>query len=108
MLTNATIIELKELGLGENVVIEKIKASRCNFDVSINGLKQLKAAGTTVVINSHRTSVLPAADKMLVLKDGQVAAFGPRDEVLTAMQKASDEAKRPRIAAQPSLVGSAA
>ena len=43
---------------------------------------------------THRTSVLPAADKVLMLRDGQVAAFGPRDEVLAALQKAQQQAQQ--------------
>ena len=42
----------------------------------------LKARGTTVVIIAHRPSVLAAADKMLVLRDGMIEAFGSKDEVL--------------------------
>ncbi len=49
-------------------------------------LLALKARGATVVVISHRTGVLPAIDKLLVLKDGQLAAFGPRDEVRKRMQ----------------------
>jgi len=49
-------------------------------------LLTLKARGVTLVVMTHRTSVLPAIDKMLVLRDGQVAGFGPRDEVLAALQ----------------------
>ena len=51
-------------------------------------LQHLKAQGTTLVVISHRTSVLPAADAMLVLRDGQTVAFGPRDEVLAALTQA--------------------
>jgi len=51
-------------------------------------LLALKARGATVVVISHRTGVLPALDKLLVLKDGQLAAFGPRDEVRKRMQPA--------------------
>lgn len=49
-------------------------------------LLALKSRGVTLVVMTHRTSVLPAIDKMLVLRDGQVAGFGPRDEVLAALQ----------------------
>jgi len=51
-------------------------------------LRRLKAAGSTAIVMSHRTSILPVADKMLVLRDGQVALFGPRDEVMAALQRA--------------------
>jgi hypothetical protein len=43
-LTNASIIELAQLGLGDAIIIEKIRQSDCNFDTSLPGLKQLKAA----------------------------------------------------------------
>ena len=56
-------------------------------------LNVLKSRGATVVAITHRTTLLPAADKMLLLNDGQVAAFGPRDEVLAAMKKANDQAR---------------
>jgi ATP-binding cassette subfamily C exporter for protease/lipase len=54
-------------------------------------LQQLKAQGATVVLITHRTSVLPAADKVLMLRDGAVAAFGPRDEVLAALRNAQQK-----------------
>jgi ATP-binding cassette subfamily C exporter for protease/lipase len=56
-------------------------------DQSLNEtLGRLKAAGCTLVVVSHRTSVLPVADRILALRDGVLAAFGPRDEVLAALQ----------------------
>lgn len=64
----------------------------------------LKARGTTFVIITHRTSVLSVADKMLVLVDGTHKAFGPRDEVLAALQPRPAQAvppSRPPTAAIP-------
>lgn len=62
----------------------------------------LKAQGTTLVVMTHRTSVLPAIDRMLVLREGVAAAFGPRDEVLASLQgrppAAAPAAARPQIA----------
>ncbi|HWP13480.1 MAG TPA: type I secretion system permease/ATPase [Ramlibacter sp.] len=55
-------------------------------------LQELKARGTTFVVMTHRTSVLAVADKLLVLRDGAMQAFGPRDEVLAALRKASEQA----------------
>lgn len=51
-------------------------------------VKALKQIGRTVVIITHRISVLQAVDKLLVLRDGTVAAFGPRDEVLQGLNTA--------------------
>jgi len=66
-------------------------------------LLALKARGTTIVVMTHRTSVLGAVDSMLVLRDGQVQAFGPRDEVLAALQgrAAQPAVARPAQAAPP-------
>ena len=58
-------------------------------------IQDAKARGTTFVIMTHRTSVLGVADKMLVLHDGAQQAFGPRDEVLAALQKAQQPPKAP-------------
>jgi len=63
-------------------------------DAALAGaIAELKARGTTFVVMTHRTSVFGVADKILVLRDGQSAAFGPRDEVLAALNKATNQAK---------------
>jgi ATP-binding cassette subfamily C exporter for protease/lipase len=51
-------------------------------------IASLKAEGTTFVIMTHRTSVLGVVDKLLILREGMQQAFGPRDEVLAALQSA--------------------
>ena len=56
----------------------------------------LKARGTTFVVMTHRTSVLAVADKMLVLRDGTQQAFGPRDDVLKALNQAAQQARAPQ------------
>ena len=61
----------------------------------------LKARGTTFVVMTHRTSVLAVADLMLVMRDGTQQAFGPRDEVLAALTKASQESAQARPVPQP-------
>ncbi|PZU40313.1 MAG: type I secretion system permease/ATPase [Acidovorax sp.] len=55
-------------------------------------ITQASARGATVVVITHRTSVLAVANKMLVLRDGQQQAFGPRDEVLAALNQAARQA----------------
>jgi len=60
-----------------------------------NAITQLKSLGTTLVIMTHRASVLAVADKMMVLHEGQSRAFGPRDEVLAALAKANAAQARP-------------
>jgi len=46
-----------------------------------------KARGATVVIVAHRTGVLQAVDKLLIMRDGAIERIGPRNEVLAAMQQ---------------------
>jgi PrtD family type I secretion system ABC transporter len=45
-------------------------------------LQALKARGQTVVLVAHRPSLLAVADKVLVMRDGKVLAFGPTLEIL--------------------------
>ena len=71
-------------------------------------ITQLKARGTTFVVMTHRTSVLAVADKMLVLRDGAQHAFGPRDEVLAALNQAAAQANQQAQGARPSAPPSAA
>lgn len=69
----------------------------------VQAIAGLKARGTTFVIMTHRTSVLGVADKMLVLRDGAQQAFGPRDEVLAALNQAAQQT-RPASTQQPAAV----
>ncbi|MFJ4445546.1 type I secretion system permease/ATPase [Pseudomonas sp. NPDC089422] len=55
----------------------------------IDALAGLKARGATVILISHRPNVLFAVDKVLMLRDGGVQMLGSRDEVFTALRKAS-------------------
>lgn len=53
-------------------------------------LEALKARGATVVIISHKPAIFRAADKMLVLKEGRVELFGPRDQVMNRLMKPAE------------------
>lgn len=50
---------------------------------------ELKAHGSTLIIVGHRPSTLAQADKLLLLQDGVVQAFGPRNEILERMRLAA-------------------
>jgi ATP-binding cassette subfamily C protein len=54
-----------------------------------NAMAYAKENGITTIVISHRTSILTLADKILTLKDGTVALFGDRDEVLEKMNQVS-------------------
>lgn len=57
--------------------------------VLVRVLAALKARGTTVVLMTHRNALLAAVDQLLILRDAVVQAYGPRDEVIRALQKAA-------------------
>ena len=54
----------------------------------VRTVQGLKAAGKTVFLITHRPGILAVADRLLILRNGQVQADGPRDEVLAALRAA--------------------
>ena len=46
----------------------------------------MKEKGKTVVLITHRPNIIAVATSLLVLKNGQIFAQGPRDEVLAALR----------------------
>jgi ATP-binding cassette subfamily C exporter for protease/lipase len=61
--------------------------------VLVRVLAALKARGATVVLMTHRNALLAATDQLLILRDGSVQAYGPRDEVVRSLQKAAAAAQ---------------
>jgi len=49
-------------------------------------VQQLKTAGSTVVLVSHRQGAVALADRLLILNEGRVQMEGPRDAVLSALR----------------------
>ncbi len=47
-----------------------------------SAIAQMKTQGTSVVLVTHRSSALAQADKLLVLDEGRLQAFGPSQQVL--------------------------
>ena len=45
-------------------------------------LEQCKAQGTTILLVAHRMSMMPIVDGLLIIQDGRIAAYGPKDEIL--------------------------
>jgi len=56
-----------------------------------SAVKDLKARGKTVVLITHRRNIVNLADRLLVLRDGGLQGFGPRDLVLDAMQRSAQQ-----------------
>jgi len=51
----------------------------------LNAMRQRKALGATIIVVSHRTSLLEPIDKIGVMRDGVMEQFGDRDEILREM-----------------------
>lgn len=51
----------------------------------VETLMALKARNSAVLIVAHRMGVLAAVDKILVLRDGRIEAFGSRDEIIARL-----------------------
>lgn len=68
----------------------------------IKTILALRASGSTIVLISHRANILEIADLMLVLVDGQLKAYGPRDQIMDSLRpKASAPAPVPAAAVVP-------
>jgi ATP-binding cassette subfamily C protein len=48
----------------------------------VRTLEEMKKRGRTILIVAHRLSVLPIVDRLMVIQEGRLAMFGPRDQVL--------------------------
>jgi PrtD family type I secretion system ABC transporter len=60
-------------------------------------LAKLKTCGTTVVLVSHRPNLVAGSDKVLVMAEGVIHAFGPREQIM-------QQAQRPRVVAGTGVV----
>lgn len=61
----------------------------------LNAIQAARQRGAVVVVMAHRQSVLAAVDQILVLSDGRMRAFGPRDEVINALKAAPQAERKP-------------
>jgi len=64
-------------------------------------IAQMKAQGTSVILVTHRSSALAQADKLLVLNEGRLQAFGPSQEVLKALSGAQEQQREKAAPATP-------
>ena len=50
-------------------------------------LQTLKQNKVTVILVTHRQNVLTHVDKLLVLNEGKLAVYGPRNQVIAHLQQ---------------------
>jgi ATP-binding cassette, subfamily C, bacterial EexD len=67
-------------------------------------LQTLRQLGSTVLIITHRTSILSQLDKLLLMHDGKVVDFGPRDTVLANLR--NQQARKLSAVGGPGQAGS--
>ncbi|MEW7849694.1 type I secretion system permease/ATPase [Massilia aurea] len=68
----------------------------------VTAVLDLRKRGKTIILITHRPSILGATTKLLVMKEGSVQAFGPTQQVMAAIQDANKkalEAAQPRTGA---------
>ncbi|HYE72397.1 MAG TPA: hypothetical protein VEF04_03665, partial [Blastocatellia bacterium] len=101
VLTNASIISLVQIGLSDNLIIEKIRQSPGNYDTSVEGLKQLKAARVSdavikemlaKAVSTHQSSM--PQQPVQSSNNTQRTEFGGSSKTNTALAPETDEEKR--------------
>ena len=58
-------------------------------------IADMKACGSTIVVIAHRPMLLAQLDQILVLQEGQVQLFGPREAVLAQLSRPRNAGIRP-------------
>lgn len=53
----------------------------------MDAIAAARQSGATVILVAHRPALMKHASKVMVLRDGQVEAFGPKDEVLQKVMR---------------------
>lgn len=58
-------------------------------------VRALAANGSTVIVIAHRPSAIAAVEQLIVLKNGKIADFGPKEQVIQRMAAPGNTAPRP-------------
>lgn len=67
----------------------------------VGTLSDLKKRNASVIVVAHRMGILGVVDKIMVMREGRVETFGPRDEVLGRLKAIrSDDPRQPAKTAE--------
>ncbi|MFC0253427.1 type I secretion system permease/ATPase [Massilia consociata] len=66
----------------------------------VAAVNDLRQRGKTIILITHRTSIIGVTTKLLLMRDGAVHMFGPTAQVLAALQEANNKALQAAQAAQ--------
>ena len=70
----------------------------------MTALQNLKNKGATVVVITHKTNLLAASDKLLVLNEGMVQKFAPTAEILQGQAQSAVTPMKPAVKDRPYTV----
>lgn len=96
-------------GLPKYIIMDEPNANLDEMGeaILVQAVEFLKQHGSTIIITTHRPRMVGAVDKLLVLRSGVQAGFGPAKEMLNAVRNLQvvpqgDEITPEAIAANPS------
>ncbi|MBO6783235.1 MAG: type I secretion system permease/ATPase, partial [Alphaproteobacteria bacterium] len=91
-------------GTPKLLVLDEPNASldRVGEQALLDTIDEMRRRGTTIVVIAHRPSMLEHVDKILVLREGKVDMYGPRDDVMAQLmgKPAPDAQPAPEQVAQ--------
>lgn len=67
-------------------------------------LRSMKQEGRTVFLMTHRINVLEVVDAVMILANGKIKAFGPRDDVMAGVMKGVPRALPKKDKAAPKAI----
>lgn len=59
-------------------------------DALLKAMEAMKAKGSTIVVIAHKPGIFRSADRLLVLRDGRIDLFGPKDQVMARLVKPAE------------------
>ncbi|GGE48764.1 peptidase [Agaricicola taiwanensis] len=74
-----------------------------NGDVNLmNALQAARANGAAVVVSTHRLPLLQCVDRIVVMMNGRLQSYGPRNDILAQLGKAPAAPATPNVLPQAS------
>jgi ATP-binding cassette subfamily C exporter for protease/lipase len=67
----------------------------------VEALREMKREQRTVFVMTHRLNVLAVADAVMLLANGNIQMYGPREEVMKALSGQRTQLAQPAVAAEP-------